>query len=106
MKITKAMLLQELAQELPEYHKSDLRLIVNTFLKTVMDDVADGNDVEVYGFGKFSRVMRQARLVHMPNGMKVQTQDHYAPTFVPSLPFRQLTESSAWMPDDDELKQN
>ena len=93
MKITKAMLIEELAQELPQYHKRDLKIIVNAFLMAIMDDVADGNQVEIYGFGKFSRVMRQAREVHMTNGDRIQTENHYAPTFVPSLPFRQLTES-------------
>jgi integration host factor subunit beta len=62
--MTKHQLIAEIAQRYPQYAKKEVQALVDTFFASMAKALANGERIELRGFGSFelrSRVARQAR---------------------------------------------
>ena len=62
----KSELIEQLSKEYPHLYNRDIERIVNTFYSTISDALAEGNRVELRGFGAFSLKKRAARVGRNP----------------------------------------
>ncbi len=75
-------LIQRLADENPHLYQRDVEKIVNTIFEEIVDALADGNRVELRGFGAFSVKQRDARIGRNPRtGEAVDVEEKHVPFF-------------------------
>jgi integration host factor subunit beta len=75
-------LIQKIADENPHLYQRDVERIVNTIFSEITDSMADGNRVELRGFGAFSVKKRDARTGRNPRtGASVQVEEKHVPFF-------------------------
>ena len=78
----KSELVQRLAEKNPHLYQRDIEKIVNAILDEVTNALADGNRVELRGFGAFSVKRRDARLGRNPRtGEHVDVNEKVVPFF-------------------------
>ena len=84
--MTKANLVEKVAEVVgPEVTKRECGLMVDGFLDAVKDALAQGNGIELRGFGAFKVRHRKARTVRNPRtGTPVEVACRDAPVFEPS----------------------
>ncbi len=71
--------------------KFETEILVDGFFKTVAEALANGEHLEVRGFGTFRTKKRPARNARNPRtGETVHLDEHYVPTFKPSRELRQV----------------
>ena len=79
------MNVKELVREVSlktNYTQKDITTVVNAIVETIEDTVANGDEVNIQGFGKFNRVVRQPKNVRNPKtGEKMVTRQMLAPVF-------------------------
>jgi len=67
-------LIQKIADENPHLFQRDVERIVNTIFEEITDALANGDRVELRGFGVFSTNIQKARISRNPKtGEKVNT---------------------------------
>ena len=66
----KSELIEQLSKEYPHLYNRDIERIVNTFYSTISDALAEGNRVELRGFGAFSLKKREPELEEIQNQAK------------------------------------
>jgi integration host factor subunit beta len=64
--MTKSELIQRLADRNPHLFLRDIEKIVETFFNEITETLAQGNRVELRGFGAFSVKHREARIGRNP----------------------------------------
>lgn len=69
--MTKSELIQRLSKKYPHLYQRDIEVLVNTMLNEITDALADGNRVELRGFGAFSVRRRDARAARNPKNGEV-----------------------------------
>ncbi len=75
-------LIQKIADENPHLYQRDVERIVNTIFNEISDALANGNRVELRGFGAFSVKKRDARIGRNPRtGESVQVDEKCVPFF-------------------------
>lgn len=75
-------LIQKLVDDNPHLYQRDVERIVNTIFETIIDTMADGDRVELRGFGAFSVKKRDARTGRNPRtGESVQVAEKHVPFF-------------------------
>jgi len=75
-------LIQKIADENPHLYQRDVERIVNTIFSEITNAMADGNRVELRGFGAFSIKERQARKGRNPRtGESVDVEEKHVPFF-------------------------
>ena len=75
-------LIQKIADENPHLYQRDVERIVNTIFSEITDSMANGNRVELRGFGAFSVKKREARTGRNPRtGASVQVEEKHVPFF-------------------------
>ncbi len=75
-------LIQKIADDNPHLYQRDVERIVNTVFEEVIDAVADGNRVELRGFGAFSVKKREPRVGRNPRtGEAVHVEEKHVPFF-------------------------
>ncbi|SFI62281.1 integration host factor subunit beta [Jannaschia pohangensis] len=75
-------LIQKIADENPHLYQRDVEKIVNTIFEEIIDALADGDRVELRGFGAFSVKQRDARVGRNPRtGEAVQVDEKHVPFF-------------------------
>jgi len=75
-------LIQKIADENPHLYQRDVERIVNTVFTEITNAMAQGNRVELRGFGAFSVKQRDARLGRNPRtGDAVQVEQKHVPFF-------------------------
>lgn len=75
-------LIEKIAAENPHLFQRDVERIVNTIFERVIDAMADGDRVELRGFGAFSVKKRDARMGRNPRtGEAVQVEEKHVPFF-------------------------
>ncbi len=80
--MTKSDLIQKLADRNPHLYLRDIEKIVNTIFDEITDALAEGNRVELRGFGAFSVKHREARTGRNPRtGESVQVESKNMPFF-------------------------
>ena len=69
-------LIQKIADENPHLFQRDVERIVNTIFEEITDALANGDRVELRGFGVFSTKIQKARISRNPKtGEKVNTPE-------------------------------
>lgn len=87
--MTKADLVERVAEVGPRLTKKDCGLVVEAFLASVQDALARGEGIEIRGFGTFKVRHRKARTARNPRtGEPVEVPPRSAPVFQPSSLFR------------------
>lgn len=75
-------LIQKIADENPHLYQRDVERIVNTIFEEIIQAMADGDRVELRGFGAFSVKKRDARLGRNPRtGDAVEVEEKHVPFF-------------------------
>jgi integration host factor subunit beta len=64
-------LIEQLSKEYPHLYHRDIERIVNTFYSTISEALAEGNRVELRGFGAFSLKKKEARVGRNPKSGEV-----------------------------------
>lgn len=78
----KSELVQVIADKNPHLYHRDVEHIVNTILDEITAALADGNRVELRGFGAFSVKNRPARTARNPKtGEQVEVEEKWVPFF-------------------------
>ena len=78
----KSELVQRLAAANPHLYQRDVENIVNAILDEIASALADGNRVELRGFGAFSVKHRPARTGRNPRtGESVDVEEKWVPFF-------------------------
>ncbi len=75
-------LIEKIAEENPHLYQRDVERIVNTIFDSIIEAMAQGDRVELRGFGAFSVKRRDARLGRNPRtGEAVQVEEKHVPFF-------------------------
>ena len=75
-------LIQKIADENPHLYQRDVERIVNTIFEEIIEAMAEGDRVELRGFGAFSVNKRDARLGRNPRtGDAVEVEEKHVPFF-------------------------
>ncbi|GGO59576.1 integration host factor subunit beta [Roseovarius pacificus] len=75
-------LIQKIADENPHLYQRDVERIVNTIFNEITSAMAEGNRVELRGFGAFSVKKRDARVGRNPRtGESVRVEEKHVPFF-------------------------
>ena len=75
-------LIQKIADDNPHLYQRDVEKIVNTIFEEIVDALAQGNRVELRGFGAFSVKQRDARTGRNPRtGEAVDVEQKHVPFF-------------------------
>ncbi|MDA9207376.1 integration host factor subunit beta [Octadecabacter sp.] len=75
-------LIEKIAEENPHLYQRDVERIVNTIFDSIIEAMAQGDRVELRGFGAFSVKQRDARLGRNPRtGEAVQVEEKHVPFF-------------------------
>lgn len=78
----KSELVQAIAAENPHLYQRDVEHIVNAILDAITEALAQGDRVELRGFGAFSVKSRPARTGRNPRtGARVQVEEKHVPFF-------------------------
>ena len=78
----KSELVQIVAEQNPHLFQRDVENIVNAILDEICDALAQGNRVELRGFGAFSVKHRAARIGRNPRtGERVEVEEKHVPFF-------------------------
>lgn len=78
----KSELIQKIADENPHLYQRDVERIVGTVFDQIIEAMAEGNRVELRGFGAFSVKKREARVGRNPRtGESVPVEEKYVPFF-------------------------
>ncbi|HSF92549.1 MAG TPA: integration host factor subunit beta [Paracoccaceae bacterium] len=78
----KSELVQKIADENPHLYQRDVERIVGTIFDEIIDAMANGNRVELRGFGAFSVKKRDSRVGRNPRtGDSVEVEEKYVPFF-------------------------
>ena len=86
--MNKAELIQALSDK-TGLTKSDAEKTLNAFVETVMDAVADGQEVALIGFGTFKPAHRAAREGRNPaTGATIRIEASTQPKFAPGAVFK------------------
>jgi DNA-binding protein HU-beta len=80
----KSELISAVAAKNPDLSKKAVGEVVDSLLSTISEELAQGNEISITGFGKFSTVARAARNGRNPQtGAVVQIPASVAPKFSP-----------------------
>ena len=78
----KSELIQKIADENPHLYQRDVERIVGTIFDEIINAMANGNRVELRGFGAFSVKQREARVGRNPRtGESVDVEEKHVPFF-------------------------
>jgi integration host factor subunit beta len=95
----KSELIQEIAMRHPHLFHRDVERIVNTIFDEITNAMAEGNRVELRGFGAFSTKQRDARMGRNPRtGAPVPVEAKRVPFFKTGKELRQRLNGGK--PDD------
>jgi integration host factor subunit beta len=92
----KSELIAKLAEENPNLFQRDVERVVNAIFDEIGDALANGDRVELRGFGAFSVRHRKARQGRNPRtGATVSVKDKYVPFFKTGKELRERVDASA-----------
>lgn len=87
--MTKSELIERIASVQTQLSAKDVELAVKMILDHMADALADGERIEIRGFGSFSLHYREARLGRNPKtGEKVELDGKFVPHFKPGKELR------------------
>ena len=93
--ITKSEMIDMLAAEQPQLAYRDVELAVKGLLERMADALAEGERIEVRGFGSFSLHYRPTRVGRNPKtGATVIVPDKHVPHFKPGKELRERVDGA------------
>jgi len=94
--MTKSELIQRLAESNPHLYQRDVERIVTTIFDEITEALANGDRVELRGFGAFSVKERGSRIGRNPRtGESVSVDSKYIPYFKTGKQLREKLNSPA-----------
>ena len=96
--MNKSELIEALAQDINVPHR-EAAAITNTVIETMTDALAQGESIEIRGFGSFSLHYRPPRIGRNPKtGEAVALSGKYVPHFKPGKDLRERVDESRHFP--------
>lgn len=93
--MTKSELIERLAQKQPQLPYRDIELAVKAILELMTQQLANGDRIEIRGFGSFSLHYRPGRVGRNPKtGEPVSLPEKHVPHFKPGKELRERVDSS------------
>jgi integration host factor subunit beta len=93
--MTKSELIERIADRQPQLSPKDVELAVKTILDQMSDALAEGQRIEIRGFGSFSLHYRAPRKGRNPKtGETVELEGKYVPHFKPGKEMRERVNAS------------
>ncbi len=100
--MTKSELIARLAERYPQLVAKDAEFAVKTILDAMARTLADGNRIEIRGFGSFALSYRPPRIGRNPkSGEKVLVPEKRVPHFKPGKQLRERVDGAREAKDDD-----
>ncbi len=94
--MTKSELIEQIAQKQSQLAYRDVELAVKTILEHMAERLANGERIEIRGFGSFSLHFRPGRVGRNPKtGAPVSLPAKYVPHFKPGKELRERVDSAA-----------
>ena len=88
--MTKADLVEKIAAQV-DLSKKDSEIVVNTVFRSIVSALAQGDKVELRGFGSFRTRARESRIGRNPKtGDKVEVPEKKVPFFKPGKNLKKL----------------
>jgi nucleoid DNA-binding protein len=88
--MTKADLVEKVAER-TGLTRTDVAIVVDSFLDTIKKSMEEMQNIEIRGFGTFKIKLRKARKARNPRtGEEVPVPDRKVPVFKPSNEFKDL----------------
>ena len=88
--MTKADLVEKIVEK-TGLTRTDVAVVVDSFLDSVKNAMKEGHNLEIRGFGTFKIKSRKARKARNPRtGEEVPVPDRKVPVFKPSNEFKEL----------------
>ena len=93
--MVKSELITRIADKQVNLTVKDVEMGINCILERMSTALAEGDRIEIRGFGSFSRHYRPPRKAHNPKtGERVYTQAKYTPHFKPGKDLRERVDAS------------
>jgi integration host factor subunit beta len=97
--MTKSELIEQISQKQKHLPAKDVELAVKHLLEIMSDALADGERIEIRGFGSFSLHFRPPRMGRNPKtGEAVALAGKYVPHFKPGKDLRDRVNASRHLP--------
>ena len=97
--MTKSELIEYLSKQQPHLRADDVDLAVKTVLEMMSTSLAEGNRIEIRGFGSFSLHYRPARMGRNPKtGESVELTGKQVPHFKPGKELRERVDAMVGQP--------
>lgn len=94
--MTKSELIEQIAQKQSQLAYRDVELAVKTILEHMAERLANGDRIEIRGFGSFSLHFRPGRVGRNPKtGAPVSLPAKYVPHFKPGKELRERVDNAA-----------
>jgi DNA-binding protein HU-beta len=96
--VTKAEVIQEIAEK-TGLERADVSTVVEALFSVVKDNMKEGHNIYVRGFGSFV-VRKRARKVarHIHDGKPLIIDEHFVPSFKPSKTFIEEVKTNVTKP--------
>ena len=79
--------------EATDQSQTDVSKFLNTFMNTVKETIADGDDISLVGFGRFHSTKRAARIGRNPStGKEMNIPAKTVPKFSPGKAFKDIVD--------------
>jgi integration host factor subunit beta len=93
--MTKSELIERLAARQTQLSLRDVELVVKSLLEHMAQSLAQGERIEIRGFGSFSLHYREPRVGRNPKtGQSVELEGKYVPHFKPGKELRERVNES------------
>ncbi|NOV28328.1 integration host factor subunit beta [Methylomonas sp. ZR1] len=93
--MTKSQLIENISLRLPHLLQRDVEMAINITIDALTHHLAQGERIEIRGFGGFSVIQRAARIGRNPRtGEPVSLPIRYTSHFKPGLNLRERVEQS------------
>jgi integration host factor subunit beta len=93
--MTKSELIAQITDKQPHLSQADVEAAIKTMLQHMSETLADGQRIEIRGFGSFSLHYRKPRIGRNPKtGEPVSLPEKYVPHFKPGKELREEVDAS------------
>ncbi len=93
--MTKSELIELIARKQTQLSQKDVEIAVNQIIESMITALAEGERIEIRGFGSFSLHHRQARMGRNPKtGESVKLSEKRVPHFKPGKTLREDVDAS------------
>ena len=93
--MTKAQLISKLNRKISTVDRDAINVVVSQFLETIKEQMAEGNNIYLRGFGSFITKKRAAKIGrNIRKGNQIEIPERFVPAFKPSKDFMEVVKES------------